>query len=176
MEQNTLNIIYIIFSLIMSGGLVYFSWRQTQINKRMQELSEYVAISIAPGQNFQLQIINVGRINLYLHKWEIGHLSETFVKPWLLPVEGKSIITINLLPPPIGQHLAKFYITDEKGRKYLSEGEVAIEPISVQLPLTTTPPQEQIREQLPTSEIQQINIQLRMRAWSYKTVKYNWTI
>ena len=160
----------------MSGGLVYFSWRQTQINKRMQELSDYVAISIAPTPTFQLQIMNVGRVNLYLHKWEIGSLSETFVRPLLLPTEARSNILITFQSPQIGQHLAKFYITDEKGRKYLSEGEVAIEPIGVQLPITTTPPQEQVSEQLPTSGIQPINIQLRMRAWSYKTELYEWSI
>jgi hypothetical protein len=158
MVQNILNLIQTVVSVIMTGLLVYFSYRQTQINKRIRELADYVAISITPGPNFQLNIMNVGRVNLYLHKWEIGSLSETFVKPWLLPVEGRSIITINLLPPPIGQHLAKFYFTDEKGEKYLSEGEVVIEPVAFQLPITTTPPQNQSMEQTPTGGMYPVNV------------------
>ena len=176
MEQNILNVLYIVFSAAMSGGLVYFAWRQTQINKRMQELADYVAISIAPAPNFQLQIMNVGRVNLYLHKWETGSLSETFVKPLLLPAESRANILISFQPAQIGQHLAKFYITDEKGKKYLSEGEVAIEPIAFQLPVTHTPPQEQQVNQLQMAGVQPVNVQLRMRAWSYKTIPYEWTI
>jgi len=51
---------------------IYFGWKQYQINKRMKELADYVAVSIIPLPGFQLQIKNVGRINLYLHKWEMA--------------------------------------------------------------------------------------------------------
>ncbi len=174
-------IIEVIGIIVAALGAAFFGWKQYQINKRMQELSDYVAITIIPLKNFILQIKNVGRSNLYLHKWEIGSLSETNTKPWLLPAGEGSQILIAIPPQQqIGQHLAKFYFTDEKGRKYLSTGEVVIEPIGFQLPISTTPsqppsqdvPQDQITGAQPVG----ISIQLRMRAWSYKTEKYDWII
>ena len=177
MEQHVFNFWSIILQILTAVGLIYFALRQTQINKRMQELADYVALSISPAQGFQLQVINVGRVNLYLHKWEIGSMNETFVKPLLLPAEGKSKILITIQPPQIGQHLAKFYLTDEADQKYLSTGEVMVEPVVFQLPQTTTPPQIQGSEQNQTSGAQPaINVQLRMRAWSYKTEKSKWII
>ena len=174
-----LQILAVLFQVLTAGGLIYFAWRQTQINKRMQELADYVAVSLIPDPNgqLQLQIMNVGRSNLYLHKWEVGSISETLVKPWLLPTESKSKIIIGIQPPQIGQHLAKFYLTDENNQKYLSTGEVSIDPVGFQLPTLTTPPQTQDNIQNQTAGSQAIvNVQLRMRAWSYKTEKTDWTI
>lgn len=179
MPQDNLNLILVTLQFLTTAGLVYFAWRQTQINKRMQELADYVAVSMIPDPsgNLQLQIMNVGRSNLYLHKWEVGSISETLVKPWLLPTDAKAKILIAIQPPQVGQHLAKFYITDENNQKYISTGEVSIEPVAFQLPTLTTPPQIQDNTQNQVSGSQPVvNIQLRMRAWSYKTEKYNWTI
>lgn len=159
---------------IAALGAVYFGWKQTQINKRMQELADYVAISIIPLKDFQIQIMNVGRINLYLHKWEAGSLNETFVKPLLIPIDAKSFIIISLQSPPMGQHLLKLYLTDEKKQKYLSTGEIAIEPIAFQVPTTTKPT---VQQELPqTSGNEPVSVTTRMRAWSYQTEKYNWRI
>lgn len=176
LPQEIFNFWSLIFQILAAGALIYFAYRQYQINKRLKDLADYVAISIIPGMQEQLRITNVGRVNLYLHKWEIGSLSETYVKPWLLPTEGKSEIIITL-SGQIGQHLAKFYLTDETDQKYLSSGEVVIEPIAFQLPISTTPPQVQ-EGNIPQASggVQPISVQLRMRAWSYKTEKYNWTI
>jgi hypothetical protein len=159
-------------------GACVFGWKQYQINKRMQELADYVAISIIPLANFQLQIMNVGRANLYIHKWELGYLSETYVKPLLVPTEAKSSIIINLQPPLMGQHLLKIYLTDEGGKKYLSTGEVVIEPVAFQIPPSTTQPQVQQELQVPSQPfgVQPINIKINMRAWSYKTEKHDWVL
>src|SRR3989338_4384720 len=178
-KQEIFNFWSIVLQILTAGGLIYFAWRQTQINKRMQELADYVAVFMIPMANFSLQIKNVGRSNLYLHKWEIGSLTETYVKPRILPTgEGPQILI--QISSQAGQHLAKFYFTDEKDIKYLSTGEVVIEPVGFQLPPPTTPPQSQQQDLLQgqTSGIQPINIsvQMRMRAWAYKTEKYNWTI
>lgn len=90
-KQEIFNFWSIILQILTAGGLIYFAWRQTQINKRMQELSDYVALSIMPAvSGFSIEILNVGRANLYIHKWQIGSLSETYVKPLLLPTEAKS--------------------------------------------------------------------------------------
>jgi hypothetical protein len=177
MEEIILRYLEVGGIIIAAIGAAVFGWKQYQINRRMQELSDYVAISIAPKMGLQLEIMNVGRSNLYIHKWEVGAINETFVKPLLLPTEARSKILITIQPPHLGQRLAKFYLTDENDRKYLSTGEIAIEPIAFQLPMSTTPPQlQQEPSQQLSGGAQPINVQLRMRAWSYKTIKYNWTI
>lgn len=176
MEEITLRYLEVGGIIIAAIGAVFFGYKQYQINKRMQELADYVAVAIAPGQNFSLEIMNVGRINLYLHKWEIGSISETYVRALLLSTEARPKILIRSQPPQIGQHLAKFYLTDEKGSKYLATGEVTIEPVGFQLPSSTTPPQQQGIPQGQVGGIQGVNVQLQMRAWSYKTERYNWSI
>jgi len=155
-------------------GALIFGWKQYQINKRMQELADYVAVSIIPLKDFKLQIMNVGRVNLYIHKWEAGSLSNTYVKPLLIPTEAKSSIIINFQTPLLGQHLLKIYLTDEKDQKYLSTGEIVIEPIALQLPLAATAPQ--VQQEPPATPQISGNITTQMRAWSYKTEKYNWMI
>ena len=121
--------------------------------------------------------MNVGRINLYIHKWEAGSLANTYVKPLLIPTEVKSTIIINFQPPLMGQHLLKIYLTDEKDQKYLATGEIVIEPVAFQLPPSSTEPQ--VQQELPTQQlsgVQSINIKTLMRAWSYKTERYDWMI
>ena len=175
MKIELYNILSLIAQSLTAAGLVYFAWRQTQINKRMKDLADYVAISISPAGTWQVQILNVGRSNLYLHKWEIGSQNETFVKPLLMPVEGKSQILISMPPDQMGQKLAKFYLTDEVGEKYLATGEVVVEPTSVQVPNAITTPlnQNQSQETITMNNVP-IQIGFRMRAWSYKTEKMNW--
>ncbi len=179
LSQQSYDAWSLLFQVVTAFGLIYFAWRQKQINQRMQELSDYVAVTIAPD-NFSLKIMNVGRVNLYLHKWEVGLLGETFVRPLLLPIDGRSQINVSIPPTFLGQHLVKFYVTAEEGEKYLATGEVAVEPISFQLPVAATPAvqQENFREQGTFGSNGQtpVNIQLRMRAWSYKTERYDWTI
>jgi len=180
MQEIVLRYLEVIGIIGAATGAIIFGWKQYQINKRMQELSDYVAVSIIPMKNFRLQIKNVGRSNLYLHKWEIGSLSETYTRSWILPAGEGSQILITIPPQQQGQHLAKFYFTDERDIKYLSTGEVVIEPVAFQLPSSTTPPhpQQQDISQGQMTGIQPlgISVQLRMRAWAYKTEKYNWTI
>jgi len=168
-----LRYIEVVGIFIAAVGAVIFGTKQYQINKRMKELADYVAVSIYPSMQGQLHITNVGRSNLYLHKWEVGPLNETFVRPWLLPIEKKSEIIITI-PPLIGQHFAKFYLTDEKGQRYISTGEVAVESIISQSPVSTAPVQTQ--DGGVQGGTQSINIQVKMRAWSYKTEKCNWMI
>lgn len=174
MNQETYSILMLIFQGITAIGLVYFAWRQTQINKRMQELADYVAVSIVP-KGMVLQIMNVGRVNLYIHKWEIGSATETYVRPLLIPTDAKSSVIIALQPPQFGQHLAKIYLTDDSNRKYLSTGEVVVEPIGFQAS-TVMQPQTSLEPE-PTPQLPApVTITFQMRAWSYKTERYDWTI
>ena len=180
MQEIVLRYLEVVGIMGAAIGALIFGWKQYQINRRMQELADYVAVSIIPQKDFKLQIINVGHVNLYIHKWEAGSLANTYVKPLLVPTEAKSSIIINFQPPLLGQHLLKIYLTDEKDQKYLSTGEVVIEPIAFQFspPPASTGPQVQ-QEPLITPQIsgaQPINITTQMRAWSYKTEKYDWMI
>lgn len=176
-HQELFNFLSIILQLLTAAGLIYFAWRQTQINKRMQELSDYVAISIIPLGN-KLQIINVGRVNLYIHKWEIGSATETYVKPWLIPIDAKSSVMVSLQSPQPGQHLVKIYLTDDSEKKYLSTGEVVVEPIGFQMASVVAQPQasQESQQTSQTASSPQLTISFQMRAWSYKTERYEWTI
>jgi hypothetical protein len=178
MEPIFLRYVEISAFVLAAVGAILFGWKQYQINKRTQELADYVAISIVPHPNFMLQVMNVGRSNLYLHKWEIGFMNNTYVRPILLPTEARSKINITIQPPQIGQHLAKFYLVDEKNQKYISTGEVVVEPVAFQVQGGMAPVPMADNMPAPNPDINQpnINIQLKMRAWSYKTEKSEWTI
>lgn len=143
----------------------------------MQELSDYVAISIIPQGN-KLQIMNVGRVNLYIHKWEIGSVTETYVKPILIPIDAKSSVLISLQPPQPGQHLAKIYLTDDSEKKYLATGEVVVEPVGFQMASVAAQPQvsPEPQQTSQTGGSPQLTISFQMRAWAYKTERYEWTI
>ncbi len=181
MGENILRYIEAFSLFFAAGGAIYFGWRQTQINKRMKELQDYVAISIIPKPDFQLQIMNVGKINLYVHKWEVGTFTETFSQAILIPAAAPSFLLISLSSPQMGQHPVRIYLTDESGEKYLSTGEVAIEPIAIR-PLSQMSPRPESTlpgegtQTLGSPQTQVVNITTRMRAWSYKTEKYNWII
>jgi hypothetical protein len=178
------NSIAIIIQAVATALLVYYAVRQTQINKRMQELSDYVALFIVP-QGRTLQMRNVGRVNLYMHKWEIGSLTTTYVRPVLLPADNTCQFGITLPENFTGQHLIKIYLTDESNEKYISSGEVAVEPVAIQaiptgpiqegLSLTATPDQQN-QVPGPVAINTNISIQFRVRAWCYKTEKSNWTL
>jgi len=181
MEQNSYNLWLLVLQIGTIIAASVFALWQVLINKRLKELQDYVAISIIPKQDFQLQIMNVGKINLYVHKWDIGTFTETFSRAILIPAAAPSFLLISLSSPPMGQHPVKIYLTDESGKKYLSTGEVVIEPIAIR-PLSqilSRPESAPSGEGTQTSgspQTQVVNIMVRMRAWSYKTEKYNWTI
>lgn len=176
--KDTLSLIGVLGTGI---GALLFGWKQTQINKRMQELQDYVAISIIPKPELRLQIMNVGKINLYVHKWEIGLLTENFPKAILIPAAAPSFLLTSLSSLSIGQHPVKIYLTDESGKKYLSTGEAIIEPIAIHplsqvLPHPETPPVDDGTQTVNIVQAQTMDIKIKMRAWSYKTEKYNWII
>ena len=181
MEQNSYNLLSLVLQVFTIIAASVFALWQVLINKRLKELQDYVAISIIPKPDFQLQIMNVGKINLYVHKWEIGTFTETFSRAILIPAAAPSFLLISLSSPPVGQHPVKIYLTDESGEKYLSTGEVVIEPIAIRpisqiLPQSETPSLNEGTPTINSPQAQVVNITAKMRAWSYKTEKYNWTI
>lgn len=168
-------IIEVIATILAAGGALWFGWSQDQINRRMRALADYVGLSIAPIPNSPaLQVTNVGRINLYLHKWEVGSHTETYPEPTLIAAESRTNLVIALNPPPNpGRHKAKFYLTDEIGEKYIGYGEVIITPLSVTPPSQIQLPPDQTGVQRTATSV---SITVNMSAVSYRMIKRDWEI
>lgn len=155
-----------------------FAYYQYKINLRLKELQDYVGLSIIPLPNLQLRITNVGRTNLYLHRWEVGENSQTFLEPILISAESRSDVVITLNPISLGQKRAKFYLTDESREKFLSEGVVILTPIS------STPILQVLPAQSPSGgsgtaaapQIAGVQVSINVTALSYRTVRFEWNI
>lgn len=174
-EDHFLQIIQSWGTLLAAAGAGVFGWKQYQINKRLQKLSDFVAISIVPfalDNAPKIQIRNVGRINLYLHRWEIDGSNETYGKSRLLAC-GPELFFVIPVPDILGLEMPmKMYLTDEHGQKYISTGTVVIDP----QPVSITIPQAQDSTPQQLQAVQQLMMRRNVRAWSYKTQKYNWVI
>jgi len=180
MNQNLKDILDFLSTLGVLGtavGAIIFGLKQTQINKRLNELQDYVAISIVPffdGNDPKLQVVNAGKVNLYLKKYEIGNLTDTFTIEKLIACGSGNPFYI--LPVPnniIGRELGvKLYLYDEFGNKYISTGGLVIDSFPVagqqQIPAVITANQPQ--------PLAQMILRTNIRGWSYKTEKYNWEI
>lgn len=174
MEELLLRYIEVGSFLIAALGAVYFGWRQTQINKRLKELEDYAAISIVPSGT-QLLIMNVGKINLYLKKYDIGLNTENFRDPLLIPAgTGQySNIKISLTNFFPAMELT-LYLVDELGEKYLTRGKVFTTAIPVQ------PTSDGASTQTPATVPSNLPAQpmriAEMNVWVFKTVKFPWNI
>jgi len=171
-------------------AFVFGIW-QIKINERLKKLQDFVAISISPNMKpHGIVIMNVGKLNLYLKKAEIGSLVHDYAKPRLISIGKDPFYRINFslqnMLSNLNQEIpVKLYFIDETEQKYLSTGSVIIEgeitPPSVQpnvqgvipqggetvAPQATPPPAISISQSFNIREI---------RAWSYKMEKYNWRI
>lgn len=171
MEQSIYNLLSFIFQTISGIAIAIFAILQWQINNRLKKLEDYVAVSIVPmgAGDLRLQIINVGKINLYLQKYEIGTYHESFAKPMLIPAGSNSFLLVAIKNYNLGQNLdITLYLIDELGEKFISTGEAKVENISLikQTPASqgsTTPSYETVS--VPQAV-----------AWAYKTIKKDWEL
>lgn len=178
----------VIGTILAAGGALWFGWSQNEINKRMRALSDYVAVNIvgfilrddATGQpRPMVQIKNVGKLNLYLHKYEIGGATETYKQARLIDCSG-DIFFSAAVPITMGQLgmqelPVKLYLTDEFDVKYLYQGAIetrqSVQSVQNQLPVISgTPQQDQAAQQFV------LQAGMGIRAWSYKTEKFDWKI
>jgi hypothetical protein len=136
----------------------------------MKKLGDYVAVVVIPEpkDNSKLQIINAGKINLYLHKYEVGEQTETFSNPVLLTVNAISMIFIPIKIAKIGKQPIKLYLEDEFHRKYLSTGEIIVQPFEETKLIT---PLEQSSEQQPVTKTK-----VFINTLSYKTERFDWQL
>lgn len=160
MEQLTYNLWSFIVQIITACAAVVFALWQININRRLKKLQDYCAVSIVPmGTNdLRLQIINVGKINLYLQKYEIGTNHEAYAKPMLIPAGSNSFLIVPIKNFNIGQSMdIKLYLIDELEEKFISTGEAVVNEINVQTGDST-------------QKIKQVT------GWAYKTIKENWKL
>lgn len=127
--------------------------------------------------------MNVGRVNLYLKKYEIGGRTKNFDKPLLIAAGAGDNSFLQITMPDFNfnrniEYDIKLYLIDDFGERYLSTGGLIIEDVDVE---TIQPfifsqgiPPTAVTSS-PTLPVVKIK-QPRIKAWSYKTEKYNWTI
>ena len=172
--------VFLGFSTLLIGiATAIFAGFQYRINQRMKNLEDYVAITIVPIFDrgiYKIQIRNVGRLNIYLHKFEVGDATQNYNNPRLIAPSVETAFIISV-PHRIGSEMqVKFYLTDEFGKKYISTGAVIIDPVIT--PFISPVSEEESTSPLPVERqaIRQVRIQGNIRAWSYRTEPFNWEI
>ncbi|MDD3144630.1 MAG: hypothetical protein PHV23_00805 [Candidatus Gracilibacteria bacterium] len=117
--MSKIEIILAIFNLILIGVIGYF---QIKINNNLHKLQKSVAINIEPNID-SLKLVNVGKINLYIHKFETYGNNHKFTKPRLIAIKS-----FYWIPAPDLSNFndkeseIKVYIEDEFNEKYILTG------------------------------------------------------
>lgn len=200
---NIATAVIAVATVVAAGFATYFAKRQVEINERMHQLSSYIAVAITAGYLDTGQVVitvqNAGRVNLYLHKWELGRLQTSFSRPWLMPVGSLPATQVTIVLSSqdfqslLGQqHLIKLYLTDERDVKYITVGEFAGDvhgiaagamhqpiPLPTKVPQSPTeaadPAQPKVPQQ-PQPVVIQAAVTIQVRAWAYKTEKAEWSL
>lgn len=181
MDEINLRYIEIFGPIAVAILALYFVYVQTKINNRLKKIQDYVAVSIVPDNSGAIKIMNVGKINLYLKKVEIGQEIQNYKKAILISV-GISpffIITIKNMIPNVEMPV-KLYLFNEFEKKYLTEGEVAIDAIPVNIKQISMNGQQINQKEEQKTNNQEIPMQVPLklitRAWTYKTKEYDWKL
>lgn len=180
MKQEPYYLLSVIIGSLTAIFAIIIGVLQGIINKRLKDLQDYVAISIAPLPDSQLKVSNVGKSNLYLHKWEIGSMNESFDEPLLIPISQDAALIIAITKVNIGRNRTRLYLTDEKKKKYISSGDVIIEQ-GTPIPLSHMIPQfpiniQQSENQTAIGGSGQIVIPLMVKVHNYRIKKYKWKL
>lgn len=179
MKIETYNIISLVFQFFITVGAIVFGLWQVKINLKLKKLQESVGLSIVPGVGLNLHLMNVGGVNLYLRKYEIGPETENFSKPLLIAAGTGKNSFLQIETPNFQRNKTydiKLYLIDEFKEKYLSSGQLIIEDIDMMVPAIAN---YDISITGATSEpsLSMVKIKSpRIKAWSYQTEKYNWII
>lgn len=149
-------VLAVLFAAIMA---VWIGQKQNEINGRLLALQDYVAISVAPGQESTIALWNTGKANLYMWGFDMPNNDKRFDKPRLI---SPSTVSNYWIPAPnLGKISTttnfnfKLYLTDEYDNKWISEngGEASLTTI--------------IKEE---KEVPAVMI----KVWSYKTYRDQW--
>jgi len=119
------------YSLIIQSAAaiatsIFAIW-QIFINLRLKKLNDFVAVAILPNsEGNNIKLLNTGKINLYIHGFDINGSAKIFDK-------GRLISSATLdsayywIPlhniPESGVFPIKIWLTDEFGTKYITQGQ-----------------------------------------------------
>lgn len=176
-NQQYLNFQYLLLlvQILTTIGVIYFGALQYQINKRIKDLQDYVAISIvplAPGTSV-IKVMNVGKINLYLKQYNIGANTELFPEALLIPAGTGEHSNLSIFIPNLQAMMKmKFYLVDELGKKYISTGQIMVNKLSLPIARADAVPGESITAPQSVSNVAVPEFMI----WVFKTEKYNWKI
>jgi len=112
----------ILFAIINIVAIVIIGIFQIKINHKLTKLEGVVAINAEPNGN-KITIRNVGKVNLYLHKFETLGNNHSFKKPRLIALNSWYWIPFpNLSAFTSNESEFKLYLTDEFNKKYIFTG------------------------------------------------------
>lgn len=115
----------IIQGFIAAGAMVFGVW-QIFINRRLAKVQDYIALSIVPGGNGTVRLINTGKINLYIHAFEIDEHVKILDRGCLVSATSLDSsyywLPTDFIPRESKRFSIKIYLTDEFNKKYLTEG------------------------------------------------------
>lgn len=132
----------IIQGFIVTGAIIFGLW-QIFINRRLKKLQDYVAISVVPGRHYIekivngriekvslvsfIKILNTGKLNVYIHKFEMPGNCKTFKEPRMIPA-GAGDSSYYWLPLPSKDSLGQdkefriiLFLKDQYRKEYISE-------------------------------------------------------
>lgn len=122
---------YEIYSLLIQSltaltASLFALW-QIFINLRLKRLNDFVSVVLVPdGKNGVIKLLNTGKINLYIHGFEINGKKDYFKKGRIIAA-GPLDSAFYWLPlkniPHSGIFDIKIYLTDEYGKKYVVLGQ-----------------------------------------------------
>ncbi|MEK7194752.1 MAG: hypothetical protein AAB667_00635 [Patescibacteria group bacterium] len=147
---------YEIYSLIIQGitvvaASVFAVW-QIFINRRLKKLNDFVAVAIVPNpEGANIKLLNTGKVNLYIHGFEINGTAKLFDKGRLLSAASLDsayywLPTDNV--PHSGTFAIKVWLTDEFDKKYVTLGQ--------------------------GESIKRDGDKIEVRLWTFKTHKEKW--
>jgi len=147
---------YEIYSLIIQSVTVLvasiFAIWQIFINRRLKRLNDFVAVAILPNsEGGNIKLLNTGKINLYIHGFEINGITKLFDKGRLLSAASLDS-AYYWLPieniPRSGIFPIKVWLTDEYEKKFITQGQ--------------------------GESIKLDNDKIEVRVWTFKTYKEKW--
>lgn len=157
MTKETLSLI--IQGLVALGALIIGFW-QIAINKRLKKLQDYVAIAVVPDpRTNKLNLLNTGKINLYLWGFDMPSGKLRFPRPRLIAAGAGDAVYYWLEPPSNieGEFEITLYLKDEFNQKWISEHGGRVDQF-----------------QVDEGGVKKVGI--RITVWSYKTYKKKWSL
>lgn len=115
----------LIAQCITGIAAILFAFLQLRINSRLKKLQAYIAVSIIPSEQC-IKILNVGKVNLYIHGFNINDHRELFEEGRLVSA-GTLDSSYYWIPLPSnipheGQFEIRLWLKDEFGDEYQTLG------------------------------------------------------